>query len=217
MDYLSGINQFTQVAAQLSVLLLIVRVAFGALNCFMGYRMLKFWISVCGFFLGTGIGMAAVYILQLSGNVKWILPLAAGGITAVLGYEVYLVGAFFLGWVLTTYGILMVVRQLDIEPKMEILLLAAGTLFGVLVGILVVKYAANLTTYLPSVHLWHHDIQNNQSNVFLFKKYIYRLFSVTGFQHIKIFFHQEIFYQFPHSALVIHNQNLQFSHSCSSS
>ena len=59
------------------------------------------------FFLGTGIGMAAVYILQLSGNVKWILPLAAGGITAVLGYEVYLVGAFFLGWVLTTYGILM--------------------------------------------------------------------------------------------------------------
>ena len=69
MDYLSGINQFTQVAAQLSVLLLIVRVAFGALNCFMGYRMLKFWISVCGFFLGTGIGMAAVYILQLSGNV----------------------------------------------------------------------------------------------------------------------------------------------------
>lgn len=57
MDYLSGINQFTQVAAQLSVLILIVRVAFGALNCFMGYRMLKFWISVCGFFLGTGIGM----------------------------------------------------------------------------------------------------------------------------------------------------------------
>ena len=54
MDYLSGINQFTQVAAQLSVLLLIVRVAFEALNCFMGYRMLKFWISVCGFFLGTG-------------------------------------------------------------------------------------------------------------------------------------------------------------------
>ena len=133
MDYLSGINQFTQVAAQLSVLLLIVRVAFGALNCFMGYRMLKFWISVCGFFLGTGIGMAAVYILQLSGN------------------EVYLVGAFFLGCVLTTYGILMVVRQLDIEPKMEILILAAGTLFGVLVGILVVKYARPCIIWLMAV------------------------------------------------------------------
>ena len=106
MDYLSGINQFTQVAAQLSVLLLIVRVAFGALNCFMGYRMLKFWISVCG---------------------------------------------FFLGWVLTTYGILMVVRQLDIEPKMEILILAAGTLFGVLVGILVVKYARPCIIWLMAV------------------------------------------------------------------
>lgn len=103
MDYLSGINQFSQVAAQLSVLLLIVRVAFGALNCFMGYRMLKFWISVCGFFLGTGIGMAAVYILQLSGNVKWILPLAA------------------------------------------------GTLFGVLVGILVVKYARPCIIWLMAV------------------------------------------------------------------
>ena len=106
MDYLSGINQFTQVAAQLSVLLLIVRVAFGALNCFMGYRMLKFWISVCG---------------------------------------------FFLGWVLTTYGILMVVRQLDIEPKMEILILVAGTLFGVLVGILVVKYARPCIIWLMAV------------------------------------------------------------------
>ena len=95
--------------------------------------------------------MAAVYILQLSGNVKWILPLAAGGITAVLGYEVYLVGAFFLGWVLTTYGILMVVRQLDIEPKMEILILAAGTLFGVLVGILVVKYARPCIIWLMAV------------------------------------------------------------------
>ena len=84
MDYLSGINQFTQVAAQLSVLLLIV-------------------------------------------------------------------GAFFLGWVLTTYGILMVVRQLDIEPKMEILLLAAGTLLGVLVGILVVKYARPCIIWLMAV------------------------------------------------------------------
>lgn len=92
-----------------------------------------------------------MYILQLSGNVKWILPLAAGGITAVLGYEVYLVGAFFLGWVLTTYGILMVVRQLDIEPKMEILILAAGTLFGVLVGILVVKYARPCIIWLMAV------------------------------------------------------------------
>ena len=102
--------------------------------------------------------MAAVYILQLSGNVKWILPLAAGGITAVLGYEVYLVGAFFLGWVLTTYGILMVVRQLDIEPKMEILILAAGTLLGVLVGILVVNMPPMY--YLADGCQWRYEHSN---------------------------------------------------------
>lgn len=151
MDNLSGVSQFTQVAAQVSVLLLIVRVAFGALNCFMGYRMLRFWISVCGFFLGTGLGAIGVYILQLSGNVKWILPLAAGAIAAILAYEVYLVGAFFLGWVLTSYGILMVVRQLDMEPKMEILMLAVGALLGVFVGILVVKYARPCIIWLTAV------------------------------------------------------------------
>ena len=45
----------------------------------------------------------------------------------------------------------MVVRQLDIEPKMEILLLAAGTLLGVLVGILVVKYARPCIIWLMAV------------------------------------------------------------------
>ena len=45
----------------------------------------------------------------------------------------------------------MVVRQLDIEPKMEILILAAGTLFGVLVGILVVKYARPCIIWLMAV------------------------------------------------------------------
>lgn len=151
MEYLSGFDQFTEVAAQLSVLLLIVRAAFGALNCFMGYRMLKFWISVCGFFLGAGAGAIGVRVLNLSGSVGWIIPLAAGAVAAVLAYEIYLVGAFFLGWVLTTYGILMVVRQLDIELKQEVLILAAGALLGVLVGILVVKYARPCVIWLTAV------------------------------------------------------------------
>ena len=151
MEYLSGVNQFTEVAAQLSVLLLIVRAAFGALNCFMGYRMLKFWISVCGFFLGAGAGAIGVHVLNLSGSVGWIIPLAAGVVAAVLAYEIYLVGAFFLGWVLTTYGILMVVRQLDVELKQEVLILAAGALLGVFVGILVVKYARPCVIWLTAV------------------------------------------------------------------
>lgn len=151
MEYLSGVNQFTEAAAQLSVLLLIVRAAFGALNCFMGYRMLKFWISVCGFFLGAGAGAIGVYVLDLSGGVRWIVPLAAGAVAAVLAYEVYLVGAFFLGWVLTTYGVLMMIRQLDMEISLEVLFLAAGALLGVLVGILVVKYARPCVIWLTAV------------------------------------------------------------------
>lgn len=151
MEHLSGFSQFAEIAAQLSVLLLIVRVAFGALNCFMGYRMLKFWISVCGFFLGVGAGAIGVYVLNLSGGVGWIIPLAAGAVAAVLAYEIYLVGAFFLGWGLTTYGILMIIRQLNIELKLEVLLLAAGALFGVLVGILVVKYARPCVIWLTAI------------------------------------------------------------------
>ena len=60
--------------------------------------------------------------------------------------------------------------------------------------------------YLPAVHLRHHNVQNDQCNVILFKKNIQRLASVSCLHHIVIVFLEEVLYQLAHSAFVIHNQ-----------
>lgn len=150
MEYLSEIERLIQGSEQLLILGLLFRVAFGALNCFMGYRLLRLWTAICGFFLGAGVGAIGVRFLPVSGNSVWIIPVAAGAVTAVLAYEVYLVGAFFLGWGLTTYAVLMIVRQLTVELKVQVLMLAAGALLGVLIGILVVKYARPCIIWLTA-------------------------------------------------------------------
>ena len=65
-----------------------------------------------------------------------------------------------------------------------------------------------LSAHLPSVHLGHHDIQNNQRNVLIVKEYIKSFAAVSCFQNCKILFFQEITHQFSHSALIIYYQYL---------
>ena len=38
-----------------------VILVFGVLNCILGYRLLRFWMMLCGFVIGAGIGFGAAY------------------------------------------------------------------------------------------------------------------------------------------------------------
>ena len=67
---------------------------------------------------------------------------------------------------------------------------------------------ADLTAYLPSVHLWHHNIQNDQSDILIGIKQVHCFLSIAGFHHFKILLHQKVTDKLAHSLLIIHNQYL---------
>ena len=45
-----------------------VILVFGVLNCILGYRLLRFWMMLCGFVIGAGIGFGAAYTGTYNGN-----------------------------------------------------------------------------------------------------------------------------------------------------
>ena len=58
---------------------------------------------------------------------------------------------------------------------------------------------------LITVHLRHHHVHDDQTDILVREEKINRFFSVSRLQHRKIFFGQEIFHQLPHSAFIIHH------------
>lgn len=71
---------------------------FGVVNCILGYRLLRFWMMLCGFVIGAGIGFGLAY----SGGVteKYMYAafmVGAGVILAVIVFVSYKIGIFILG------------------------------------------------------------------------------------------------------------------------
>ena len=66
---------------------------------------------------------------------------AAGIVGSVLAYQIYLVGVFFLGWMMSVAAVIAFVRSLPIGDKEKLVVIAAGVLLGLIVGVLIVKFA----------------------------------------------------------------------------
>ena len=54
-----------------------VLLVLGAINCILGYRLLRFWMMLCGFIIGAGVGFGVAY---------------SGGVTEKYMYAVIMVG-----------------------------------------------------------------------------------------------------------------------------
>jgi hypothetical protein len=83
-----------------SVILPILLIIFGLLNCFFGYRLFKVMLVLWGFLLGVAVG-AIVAGNVTEGQTLWLVVGAlVGGIAgAVLLRSLYLVGVFIVGGV----------------------------------------------------------------------------------------------------------------------
>lgn len=141
MEILSKYTEITNLIAVMTTAWLVLRLLFGLLNCFLGYKLLKTWVACCGFLLGFAAGyVGGHYFLDRTGLI-WGAALVGGVVLGVLAYEVYLVGAFLLGWLLTISAFFSLGRFLEMGDKMELLMLGAGATFGILVGALIVRFA----------------------------------------------------------------------------
>lgn len=122
-------------------LLMLMELMFSVLNCFCGYKMLKFWVAACGFMIGAVGGFFVVSRFSADRTVVFGTAVAVGLVAGLLAYEVYLVGVFFLGWLMTVSVVIVLERSLEISDKEKLIVLAAGVVLGIVVGVLIVLFA----------------------------------------------------------------------------
>ena len=74
-----------------------VLLIFGVINCILGYRLLRFWMMLCGFVIGAGIGFGAAYTGGVTEKYMYaVFMVGAGVLLAVIAFVSYKIGIFFL-------------------------------------------------------------------------------------------------------------------------
>jgi hypothetical protein len=110
--------------------------AIGLIECFFGYKILRFLLGVLGFIAGAVIFGSLGY--ELSGGSELISIAAglAGGLTgAFITYTLYIVGVFAIGAALGFMTASYVFGIMNTDP-MPIVLIAAAALGGILAAVL---------------------------------------------------------------------------------
>lgn len=75
-----------------------VLLIFGVINCILGYRLLRFWMMLCGFVIGAGIGFGLAYSGGMTEKYMYAaFMVGAGVILAVIVFVSYRIGIFILG------------------------------------------------------------------------------------------------------------------------
>lgn len=141
MDYVINSLHLAEKIETYATIFLLFEVIFGALNCFFGYKLLKVWMAVCGFIIGATGGFLIAARFLTERNIVFGITAAAGIVGSVLAYQIYLVGVFFLGWMMSVAAVIAFVRSLPIGDKEKLVVIAAGALLGLIVGVLIVKFA----------------------------------------------------------------------------
>ena len=74
-----------------------VLLIFGVINCILGYRLLRFWMMLCGFVIGAGIGFGAAYTGGVTEKYMYaVFMVGAGVLLAVIAFVSYKIGIFIL-------------------------------------------------------------------------------------------------------------------------
>lgn len=125
---------------RINQVLVVFAIALSLLQCFLGYKLLKFWVSVIGFLAGFSLGFV---LTSLAWKTDAYLPaaigIAAGLVLALLAFKLYLAGVFiFCGSI--AFG---AVRTLPFpsEEAWKVAALVLALVAFVAAGLLAVKFS----------------------------------------------------------------------------
>ena len=123
-----------------------VVLVFGILNCVFGYRLLRFWMMLGGFFVGGGLALIVVHTMGVQEkSTMLIAALATGVVFAVIAFLIYKAGVFILaagiGWALSIYFL---------HPTSSASFFAC-ILIGVALGSMAVKYCREVLIVATSL------------------------------------------------------------------
>jgi hypothetical protein len=101
-----GSGDLANIGGGAAVLLALVAIGLGLLNCFFGYRIFRFMLGVYGFILGAAVGLIVAGAVT-EGQALWLIlgALLGGLVGAALISLLYIVGVFVVGAVA---GVLLV-------------------------------------------------------------------------------------------------------------
>jgi hypothetical protein len=115
-----------------TIVVAIIAIAFGLLNCFFGYRIFRILLGIYGFVVGAGVGLVVASNLA-AGQTLWLaVGAVAGGILgAILLVVLYFVGVFVVG----AYGGVLLANAIGAVTGFAIPTVVV-IIFAVVVGIL---------------------------------------------------------------------------------
>ena len=74
-----------------------VLLVFGVINCILGYRLLRFWMMLCGFIIGSGVGFGVAYSGGVTEKYMYAAIMVGIGILlAVIAFVSYKIVIFIL-------------------------------------------------------------------------------------------------------------------------
>ena len=74
-----------------------VLLVLGAINCILGYRLLRFWMMLCGFIIGAGVGFGVAYSGGVTEKYMYaVIMVGIGVVLAVIAFVSYKIGILFL-------------------------------------------------------------------------------------------------------------------------
>lgn len=119
-------SDLTSFSGEATVLIALVSLVFGLLNCFFGYRIFRFMLGVYGFFLGAIAGFAFVGTVA-AGQTLWLLlgSVIGGLLGAVLMFVFYFIGVFFIGALAGALLTDVVALSFGVSPPLLVLVVVA--------------------------------------------------------------------------------------------
>ena len=133
--------------AKLQLLALALSLVFWILECYFGYSMLRFFISVLGFLIGAGIGFYAGSRFFEQNTYTYIAAAVLGIALSLLSYKVYLAITFLFNGIVSALIVYSLLSATSLPPAAVI-----GISLAVLiaVGYFSVKYTKTLVIILTA-------------------------------------------------------------------
>ena len=145
---------------KIRMLLALASLVLALMECYFGYKFLRFWIGVAGMILGCVLGITvALRFFEYNTWYPWVIMFICGVIFALLSYSIYKVGVFIFCGLIAASAIYAVMQLPVIAGRLtgvgdlaaQIITFAPCLIAFILFGILAVKYSKPIIIVITAV------------------------------------------------------------------
>lgn len=115
----------------------IVAIIIAALDCFLGYRLMKIWIALIGFIIGAVVGYSVCDGFVNNLGFAILAGLLAGLAIAFMAYRIYLLGVWMLAFVMTLQLVFWVRTE---NESWQLIIIIGGIILAAVVGFAAMKF-----------------------------------------------------------------------------